>query len=74
MSADSTATLTVTINGEAQCVPAPMTVAELLRHLQVEPRQVAVERNKELVPKARWELVVLTPGDALEIVTFIGGG
>lgn len=51
-----------------------LTVAELLRELGLDFRQVAVERNREIVPRARHGETVLADGDQLEVVTFVGGG
>jgi len=70
----STGEFRLKINGDERAVPGPLTVAELLRHLDVDGRQVGVECNKRLVPKSRFELTMLASGDELEIVTFAGGG
>jgi thiamine biosynthesis protein ThiS len=51
-----------------------MTVAALLAELGLSPRQVAVEVNQELVPRARHDLHQLAQGDQLEVVTLVGGG
>jgi thiamine biosynthesis protein ThiS len=67
-------TLTLRINGEQHSVPAPITVDALLSHLAVDDRQVAVERNRSIVPKAEFATTELAQGDELEIVTFVGGG
>ena len=64
----------IVVNGERRVVPAGATVAELLRTLALAPEQVAVERNREIVPKAAYDETDLAEGDALEIVTFVGGG
>ena len=64
----------VEINGEPRSVPADITLAGLLTHLQVDLRHVAVEQNKRLVVKARLAEVEVRPGDCIEIVTFVGGG
>jgi thiazole synthase len=66
--------LQLEINGERREVTGPLTVAQLLRQLEVDRRQVGVERNQELVPAARFEDTWLENGDRLEIVTFVGGG
>jgi thiazole synthase len=66
--------LTLTLNGEERQLPAPLTVAELLRSLGKEPRQLAVEVNREVVPLARQAEVTLRAGDQVEITTFVGGG
>ena len=67
-------TLTLRINGEQQSVPAPITVDALLAHLAVDNRQVAVERNRTIVPKTEFDSTELAEGDEIEIVTFVGGG
>lgn len=64
----------VILNGEQREVPDAITVAELLRLLKVRTRAVAVERNRELVPRAQHEQTRLEPGDRIEIVTLVGGG
>jgi sulfur carrier protein len=65
---------TFVVNGEPRATPDGQTVAELLRELGLDPRQVAVERNREIVPRAEHGQAVLGDGDLLEIVTFVGGG
>lgn len=45
-----------------------------LASLGIDRRKVAVERNREIVPKSAFDRVVLTAGDELEIVQFVGGG
>jgi sulfur carrier protein len=63
-----------TVNGEAMELPEGLTVAALLDRLGVRGDRVAVERNGEVVKKARHREQVLAQGDVLEIVTFVGGG
>jgi len=66
--------VTVTVNGNARDFAAPLTVAELLRTLEISPRGLAVEVNLQIVPRARHAEHLLADGDKLEIVTFVGGG
>ena len=66
--------MTITLNGEQRDVPEPLTVAGLLGLLGVVPEHVAVERNRDLVPRARHGEATLAPGDAVEVVTLVGGG
>lgn len=66
--------LSVTINGEHRRVPAPMTVADLVRQIGFDPLRVAVERNLDIVPRASLGEVAVEDGDAFEIVRFVGGG
>ncbi len=57
----------------AKAVPGE-TVGSLLARLGIDPRRVAVERNLEIVPKARYDDTALAEGDRIEIVHFVGGG
>jgi thiazole synthase len=67
--------LTLTINGERRTLEGPSTVAELLKSLGVaDARRVAVEVNQDLVPRTRHAERSLQEGDAVEIVTLVGGG
>jgi thiamine biosynthesis protein ThiS len=67
-------TLAITINGAVREVLAPCSVAGLLGLLELRPQQVAVEVNRVIVPRSRHEAHQLAPGDAVEIVTLVGGG
>ena len=64
----------VVINGQSRTVNAGTTVAALIGELGLGDRKVAVERNREVVPRAQHATTVLADGDRLEIVTFVGGG
>lgn len=68
------AALHIVVNGEPHDAPSQSTIADLLRVLELDPRQVAVERNREIVPRATYGDTQLHDGDTLEIVTFVGGG
>ena len=62
------------INGVARAVPDGLTVATLIEHLGVKSDRVAVELNREIVPRNRWDTTNLGENDRLEIVHFVGGG
>lgn len=64
----------ILVNGEPRQIAPGTTVADLLVELGVEPRQVAVEVNLELVPRGRHAEHALAAGDSLEVVTLVGGG
>jgi len=64
----------VCVNGQQREVPEGLTVAGLVELLGLHPQRVAVERNRQIVRRNRFQDTVLTPGDALEIVTLVGGG
>lgn len=61
------------MNGEPRRAGPRTTVAELLERLGIPPERIAVEINRELLPRDRFGRP-LAPGDRLEIVTFVGGG
>jgi len=66
--------LQLTINGEARQVPIEGTVADLLTLLKLDRRRIAVEVNRQLVPRSEHDRHTLSSGDAVEIVTLVGGG
>lgn len=70
----SGATMQVKINGESKNIDDGMTVAALVASLDLQPKFVAVERNREIVPRKQHADCTLQPGDELEIVTLVGGG
>ena len=67
-------TIEVHLNGEPRRVPEQATLADLLRELDLRPELVAVELNKQLVPRALRAETSLTEGDRVEFVTLVGGG
>jgi sulfur carrier protein len=62
------------VNGEAYEAPERITVAGLIQRLGLTSGPVAVERNREIVPRAEHPSVELEANDVLEIVHFVGGG
>lgn len=64
----------VFLNGEQRLLPDGTTVADLLALLKLDARYLAVELNREVIPRAEHSHVVLSDGDQIEIVTLVGGG
>jgi sulfur carrier protein len=64
----------ISVNGESRTVRDGLTVAELLRELDITAPRVAVELDREIVPRAEHPTTPLTGGSKVEIVTFVGGG
>jgi len=64
------------INGEEKTFnsPAPSTLSQLVEILGMKADRIAVELNREIVPRDRWSETALGEGDRLEIVHFVGGG
>jgi thiamine biosynthesis protein ThiS len=65
--------MNLTINGEPQLSSAE-TLGALVEQLGMKPDRVAIELNREIVPRDQWPQTPLHDGDHLEIVHFVGGG
>ncbi|MEO5925896.1 MAG: sulfur carrier protein ThiS [Bryobacteraceae bacterium] len=68
------ATVEIVVNGEPKRVPEGLSLEGLLAFLEVDPSRVAVERNREIVRKTEWAGTMVSAGDQLEVVWFVGGG
>ncbi|MBL7178792.1 MAG: sulfur carrier protein ThiS [Desulfobacterales bacterium] len=65
----------LTINGEKRSgFVAPLTVADLLEQLGINPKSVAVERNLEIVARNAMNKAAIQDGDTIEIIRLVGGG
>jgi thiamine biosynthesis protein ThiS len=70
---DSTAT-SIILNGDPYPLDADTPLAELLERLNMRRRRVAVEINREIVPKSSYDVTIVRAGDHVEIINFVGGG
>jgi sulfur carrier protein len=66
--------IALTINGERRSFEASLTVAQLIEHLELAGKRIALERNGEIVPRGNFAEQRLSDGDRLEIVVAVGGG
>ena len=66
--------MTISLNGKSQQVPEGLSLHALLEWLQLPLDRVAVEVNRDIVRRARWEETSIREGDRLEVVHFVGGG
>ena len=66
--------MTITLNGDPFQLTGPITIAELLVQLDLDPRRVAVEHNLVIVKRAVYDSTVIDRGDTIEIVNIVGGG
>lgn len=64
----------IRLNGDVFHLAAPLTVSELLSHLQIDPRRVAVELNLVVLKRDTLDTTTIHDGDEVEIVNFVGGG
>ncbi|WP_024303567.1 sulfur carrier protein ThiS [Pseudogulbenkiania sp. MAI-1] len=65
---------TVLVNGEPTELATPLTVRQLLDHLELQGRRVAIERNGDILPRSRYDDTRLAEGDRFEIIIAVGGG
>lgn len=73
-STSSETRLEIVVNGEPATAPVGATLLAWLERAGRDPRVVAVERNGEIVPRARFAETALADGDRLEVVQFVQGG
>ena len=66
--------MTLYINGQAREVAEGLSVLGLVQELGFKADRLAIELNREIVPRAQWEATQLKDSDKLEIVHFVGGG
>ena len=64
----------ITVNDEPRELPSEATVADLVAGLALGPRRIAVEVNREVVPRAEYGAHRLAEDDTVEIIHFVGGG
>ncbi len=66
--------LRITLNGEPYDLDEPLSVADLLVRLSIDPRRVAVEHNLVILRRPLFGETQIQEGDRVEIVNFVGGG
>ena len=66
--------MTITLNGKAFELSAPMQVTQLLDYLKIDARRVAVEHNLTVLKRVVFDSPIVNDGDQIEIVNFVGGG
>jgi sulfur carrier protein len=66
--------ITVRINGEPRQFDQVLRFTELVDHLGLVGKRIAVERNGEIVPRSEFSSRSVADGDTLEIVVAVGGG
>ena len=61
-------------DGEEREFASALSLSSLITQIGMKPDRVAVELNRNIVPRDAWEATSLSDGDRLEIVQFVGGG
>jgi thiamine biosynthesis protein ThiS len=66
--------LQVYVNGDSKAFPEGVSLADLIAQLDLPAQRIAVEHNRSVVRRSEWESTLLSEGDRVEIVHFVGGG
>ena len=66
--------ITITVNGTTTQIDRPMTIDELIQHVDVPKNYLAVEVNEDVVPRQYHGENLISDGDRVEFVTLVGGG
>lgn len=66
--------MTLTVNGQTQTHDEGATIASLIESMGLKGRPIAVEVNRDVVPRRAHETTRLHEGDVVELVTLVGGG
>lgn len=64
----------IVLNGQQHEVSSGSSLSDLITALDVQGKRFAIELNGEIVPRARFTEMVLSPMDRVEVVQAIGGG
>ena len=64
----------ISVNGKKRQVEPGTTINQLLESLELHPRTVALEYNREILKRDHYQDTVVVDGDRLEIVRFVQGG
>lgn len=66
--------ITILVNGERREIEREASLLDLLRSLDLDPRMVVVEHNRQIVRRPALAATGLRTGDHVELVHFVGGG
>ena len=67
-------TSSITLNGDSYVIDGDTPLTVLLERLKMRRGRVAVEINREIVPKVNYDATIVRAGDRVEIINFVGGG
>ncbi len=65
---------TIILNGEKTSFSNALSIEAMLVQLSLDPRKIAVEQNMAIIPHSTYASTMISEGDVIEIVHFIGGG
>ncbi len=66
--------ITIQLNGDPYTLQENQNLTQLMQELAIDPTKVAIEQNRQIVPKSLYDSTTISIGDQLEVVHFVGGG
>ena len=66
--------ISVNINGNQHSFEHPLSINELVAHLDLTGKRIAIECNNEIVPRSLFNQHLISDGDKIEVVVAVGGG
>jgi thiamine biosynthesis protein ThiS len=66
--------MSIQLNGDSYVIDGDARLTTLIETLKMKPTRIAVELNREVIPKADYAKILLREGDELELINFVGGG
>lgn len=64
----------ITLNGEPREVAADLSITALLDMFGFKPEATVVERNADIIDRAQYPKTIISEGDTIELIRFVGGG
>ncbi len=64
----------IKVNGKVECIAETLSIEDFLALKNINPEQVVVEHNRNILKRKRLHMITLSEGDSLEILQFVGGG
>ena len=62
------------LHGKKEQIKANQSLLSFLEDKNLELNKIVIEYNTEILPREKWEEVILKEGDNLEVISFVGGG
>jgi len=66
--------MTIIINGDTKEIPGGLNLEDVLDLFSLPSQRVAVELNKNVVPRREWNKTTVAESDKIEVIHFVGGG
>ena len=64
----------IKVNGQIETVKEEITILDFVESKGLNPQNVVVEYNLNIVKSEQWNQTILKENDSLEVLSFVGGG